>query len=89
MSGRLETFVEVLRAQADNSALAYTFLNNGEDEVASLTYEQLDKRVRATAVALTQKAAPGDRVLILLPQGLDYVVAFYACLYAGLVAVPV
>ena len=31
---------------------------------------------------------PGDRVLLLVPPGLDYVAAFFGCLYAGAVAVP-
>jgi acyl-CoA synthetase (AMP-forming)/AMP-acid ligase II len=34
------------------------------------------------------EAAPGERALLLYPPGLGFVVAFFACLRAGLVAVP-
>jgi hypothetical protein len=40
------------------------------------------------AAALTQRAEPGERALLLLPSGPDYVAAFFACLYAGVIAVP-
>ena len=31
---------------------------------------------------------PGDRALLLYPPGLDFIAAFFGCLYAGVVAVP-
>jgi acyl-CoA synthetase (AMP-forming)/AMP-acid ligase II len=40
------------------------------------------------AALLQERAAPGDRVLLLLPSGLDYVAGFYGCLFAGVIAVP-
>ena len=45
--------------------------------------------MRATSAHLQGIAEPGARVLLLYPQGLDYAIAFFACLYAGLVGVPV
>ena len=32
---------------------------------------------------------PGDRALLVFPPSLDFIVAFYACLRAGVIAVPV
>src|SRR5262249_53777687 len=48
----------------------------------------LDFRARAIAAMLQVRIVPGERVLVLLPPGLDYVAAFFGCLYAGAIAVP-
>ncbi|SOZ10553.1 condensation domain-containing protein [Cupriavidus taiwanensis] len=52
------------------------------------SYAALDARVRALAAHLAAQAEPGARALLLMDSGIDYVTAFFACLYAGLVAVP-
>ena len=57
-------------------------------EAASITYGELDERARALGARLQSEGAAGERVLLLYPPGLDYVVAFFGCLYAGAVAVP-
>ncbi|MGH4031487.1 fatty acyl-AMP ligase [Actinomycetota bacterium Odt1-20B] len=54
----------------------------------TLGWQALDARARAAAGRIADVAAPGDRAALLLPQGLDYTVAFLGCLYAGVVAVP-
>ncbi|SDE84516.1 type I polyketide synthase [Streptomyces griseoaurantiacus] len=73
-------------------ALAYRFLtaadDAGPDGGESLTYRQLDLRVRAVAARLQREDLTGKPVLLLHPPGLDYVTAFLGCLYAGAVAVP-
>lgn len=69
--------------------LAYTFLVDGETEELNLSYAELDYRAQAIAVALRKIAQPGDRALLLYEPGLDYILAFYGCLYAGIMAVPV
>jgi len=66
----------------------FTFLGDGEAEADRLTYGELDRRARAIAAALEATCAPGDRALLLFPPGLDFVAAFFGCLYAGVVAVP-
>jgi acyl-CoA synthetase (AMP-forming)/AMP-acid ligase II len=84
------TLVELLRFRALNQPqeVGYTFLLDGETEVASLTYQQLDRKARAIAVQLMQKVEIGSRVLLLYPPGLEFVAAFFGCLYGGFVAVP-
>ncbi|MFJ1759214.1 fatty acyl-AMP ligase [Amycolatopsis sp. NPDC088138] len=52
----------------------------------TLTWRQLAERVDAAAGALP--VSPGDRVAVLCPQGIDYVVGFLAALTAGAIAVP-
>ncbi len=85
-----KTLIDLLRHRAENQAnkTAYTFLVDGENEEVSLTYEQLDQRVRTIAAKLHDRVVIGDRALLLYPPGLDYIAAFFACLYAGIIAVP-
>src|SRR6478609_9478694 len=45
-------------------------------------------RNRALAARLQQVTQPGDRVAVLCPQNLEYVVAMYGTLYSGRIAVP-
>lgn len=87
---RLKSLPAVLqhRASTQPDRLAYVFLPDGESEEIQLTYSQLDDRARRIAVAVSDVAAPGDRAVMLYPPGLDFVSAFFGCLYAGVVAVP-
>jgi acyl-CoA synthetase (AMP-forming)/AMP-acid ligase II len=82
--------VDLLRYRANDrpKQIAYTFLLDGETDAVSLTHEQLDRQVRAIATHLQSLCSPGDRVLLLYPPGLDYIAAFFGCLYAGVVAIP-
>src|SRR5437764_1050890 len=77
-----------LRMVEQGNLQAYTFLGDGETETDSLTYEELDHKARALAALLQQRKVSGERVVLLLPPGLDFIVAFFGCLYAGAVAVP-
>jgi amino acid adenylation domain-containing protein len=83
------TIVQSLRKRSarDERSLAYAFLAQGE-VAASLTVGELDARARALGGALQHAGAAGERVALLFPPGLDFIVAFFGCLYAGAVAVP-
>ena len=70
------------------SQQGYTFLLDGEANEASLSYFMLDCQARRIAAALQELAAPGDRALLLYPPGLEYIAAFFGCLYAGIIAIP-
>ncbi|MFH1175994.1 MAG: fatty acyl-AMP ligase [Acidobacteriota bacterium] len=67
---------------------AYIFLPDGEREGGRWTYAELRRQTRAVGEALRRHAAPGDRALLLYPSGLDFIAAFFGCLYAGVIAVP-
>ncbi len=77
-----------LRAAAHPDRRAYAFLRDGVNESAALTYGQLDAQARRIAAHLQQRFSPGDRLVMLYPPGLEFAAAFFACLYAGVVAVP-
>ena len=68
---------------------AFTFLADGDTEIDSLTYQQLNETAKAIAFVLQSHQAQGQRALLLYQPGLDFITAFLGCLYAGVVAVPV
>src|SRR5687768_6096475 len=89
-AGEPLTLVDLLRARAaaHPGRVVYTFLADGEAEAEHLTCGELDRRARAVAACLHPLATNGERVLLLYPPGLDYIAAFFGCLYAGAVPVP-
>jgi len=68
--------------------IAYNYLNDGEDDVVSITYGQLCEKAKAIAADLTARNLRGERALLLFPPGLDFVTAFFGCLFAGTTPVP-
>src|SRR5829696_6945102 len=84
------SLIQVLRDRAIEhpERPAYTFLAEGEEEGARLTYGELDARARALAARLQRLGLAGERALLLYPPGLEFVCGFLGCLYAGVVAVP-
>ena len=87
---KVPTLVDLLRYRALHQPdfKVYTFLEDGEVESASLTYQELDRNARAIAAQLQSFLACGERALLLYPPGLEFIAAFFGCLYAGVVAVP-
>ncbi len=85
------TLIELLERRAGEApaAAGYTFLTGTEAPPERLTWARLELRARAIAVRLREVAEPGDRALLLYPPGTEYIAAFFGCLYAGVVAVPV
>ncbi|BBY76615.1 nitrate ABC transporter substrate-binding protein [Mycolicibacterium parafortuitum] len=67
---------------------AYRYLDFDHDRVVELTWSQLRARLDAVGNRLRQVTQPGDRVAILTPQGVEYVVGFFAAIEAGTIAVP-
>jgi acyl-CoA synthetase (AMP-forming)/AMP-acid ligase II/acyl carrier protein len=84
------TSVDMLRYRAiqQPDQLAFTFLPDGEIEGDRLTYGEMDRLSRAVAAKLQALGLSGERALLLYPPGLDYLTAFFGCLYTGVVAVP-
>ena len=72
-------------------AVAYRYLDytrNDDGTAISLTWAELGTRLRAIGARLQQVTSRGDRVAILAPQGIDYIVGFFAAIKAGNIAVP-
>ena len=78
-----------LRAETLGERQAYAFLKDGEEIEGRLTYGELDHAARAIGRMICAIARPGDAVILAHPAGLEFIVAFFACQYASVVAVPV
>ncbi|MEO1692745.1 MAG: fatty acyl-AMP ligase, partial [Cyanobacteria bacterium J06631_6] len=87
---QIDNLVELLqyRGRHQPSQTAYAFLQDGEIESERLTYQQLDQQARAIAAQLQALKLSGQRALLLYPPGLEFIPAFFGCLYASVVAVP-
>lgn len=88
---RPSTLTAVLAEHAARTPhdLAYAFLPDGLEEAGRLTWAELQARALGLAALLRDRLDAGDRALILLPAGLDLVVAMQACFAAGVVGVTV
>jgi 8-amino-7-oxononanoate synthase len=75
-------------AQQRANDVAYRYLAD-DGAAQTLTYGELDQRAAGIAAEIARRAEPGDRALLVYPHGLEFIAAFLACLYAGVVAVPV
>ena len=89
----METFSSLVallaeRAQIKPDDRAYVFLSDRGAEEAALTFRQLHDAARALAARLTAIAQPGDRAILVFPPGLEFIVAFFGCLIARVIAVP-
>jgi acyl-CoA synthetase (AMP-forming)/AMP-acid ligase II len=84
------TLVDLLRHKAEKQPeqKIYTFLLDGEKEFCHWTYSDLEGQARKIAALLKSYRVEGQRILLLYPPGLDYIAAFFGCLYAGAIAVP-
>ena len=77
-----------LRASETPEKVVYRFLPGDNKPELRITYRELDVRAQALAARIRETAAPGARALLLVPPGLDYIAAYFGCLYAGVIAVP-
>lgn len=89
-TAKVSTLVELLceRALRQPDLRLFTYLIDGEIEGASLGLAELDLQARAIGALLQSLGASGNRALLLYPSGLEFITAFFGCLYAGAVAVP-
>lgn len=86
----VSNLVDLLQHRAAHTGRerGYTYIVDGETTRRHLTYEKLDERARAIAATLQSLGLEGERALLLYPTGLDFIAAFFGCLYAGVIAVP-
>ncbi|MDN3275389.1 fatty acyl-AMP ligase [Frankia sp. RB7] len=86
----LRSLVALLARRAADQAddRAYVFVSDRGTEEASLTFRQLHETAHVLAARLTTSAQPGDRAILVVPPGIEFMVAFFGCLMAGIIAVP-
>jgi acyl-CoA synthetase (AMP-forming)/AMP-acid ligase II len=89
----METFSSLVtllarRAVSQPEDRAYVFLGDRGAEEAVITFRELHDAAQALAARLTRIARPGDRAILVFPPGLEFLVAFFGCQLARLIAVP-
>ena len=87
----MKTLNEILeyRSKQDSKKIAFRFLENGEVVAKTITYKGLYSRARIIGSDLLEKFNPGDRALLLFPSGIEFIEAYFGCLLAGIIAIPV
>lgn len=85
---RYRSFAEPLAVSAEGlpDFLAFIYLDDDERE-HKISFGELHERALGVAHDLLASARPGDRALLLLPPGLDYVATIFGCFYAGVIGV--
>lgn len=76
-------------AAARPHATAFAILDNGEAVGQEITYDQLQSRVAMLTSYLAAKQLHGKRVLLAYQNIIEFITAFLACQYCGIIAVPV
>jgi len=77
------------RAEQLGDKRLFCFVRGDNSSEQSVTYRALHENAMAVAGRLQSSADVGDRAWLMFPPGLDFITAFFGCVYAGIVAVPV
>jgi acyl-CoA synthetase (AMP-forming)/AMP-acid ligase II len=85
-----KTIIEYLHHHAviKPNDVAFSFLPSKTEPLTELTFKEFWSEAISVANFLKSKVEVGDKVLLLYPPNIDYVVTFYGCLLAGVIAVP-
>lgn len=93
--GELRNLVGLLqdhsRSMGEKPAFSFVDYTDTDSPIGKcrvISYADLDARARAVAARLQQMLIPGERSLLLFPPSLEFLIAFFGCLYAGIIAVP-
>lgn len=89
---KYETLISALEHHATHhpSKAAFTLLNGSADCTETISFGELKKSALTLAGNLQQQhnIKLGEPVLLLLPTSIEFIKAFFACLYLGAMAVP-
>ncbi len=77
------------RAATEPDEAAFIYLADGANQEIRMTHADLDRKAQRIAAWLQKRNMFGQRALLLYPPGLDFIAAYFGCLYAGVIAVPV
>ncbi|WP_143870395.1 non-ribosomal peptide synthetase [Catenovulum sediminis] len=74
-------------ANSNPTDIAFTYIESC-GAATKLSFAELYHATQKISLFLHRQVQPGDTVVLLFPQGLDYIKAFLGCLHAGVIAVP-
>lgn len=83
-----KTYADIIAHMSRYSDRGYTFLStDGQERFISFAEvaREADRRARHF---YARGLKPGDRMALIIPEGDEFVLSFLACLYAGIVPVP-
>jgi len=88
-----QSIVDILnwRGFLQKDKTVYRFIEYSEDDQSTekaISYEALEKKARSRAAVLQQHKVRKERIILLYPPDLDFIVSFFGCLFAGAIAVP-
>jgi acyl-CoA synthetase (AMP-forming)/AMP-acid ligase II/aryl carrier-like protein len=78
-----------IRASLYPSKKLYRFLQADSQESCVWTYQEFAAKVNGLAQRFIENGLQGKRALLVFSDGPDFVLSFWACLEAGVVAVPI
>lgn len=86
----LETLLDIIQnTLRTHPERGFRFIRSGTTVVEKLSYAELDKTAQNIAASLCAMGMePGSRALLAFQPGLDFIKAFWGCLYAGIIPVP-
>jgi acyl-CoA synthetase (AMP-forming)/AMP-acid ligase II len=86
----LSSLVDLLaqRAAEEPNDRAYVMLSDRGAEEAAITYAELHRAAGALAAKLAKLTQPGDRAILMFPTSLEFMIGFFGCLMARVIAVP-
>lgn len=73
---------------AQGNEVAFRFLSESSFIPSEVTHSELWQAASEIAIFLKSKMQPKSCVLLLYPSGIEYIKAFYGCLMANMIAVP-
>jgi len=83
------TLADLLSQRAREFPHRVAFVYEEQDgQSQQWTYRDLEQRARAVAASLVGRTVVGDRALLVYPAGLDFIAAYFGCVYAGVLPVP-
>ena len=76
------------RTQEQADKTLYIFLEDGVQIHSQITYGELRDKAKSVAASLQKTNKEGDRVILLFPNGIDFIVGLFGCILAGMIGIP-
>ena len=86
----MQTIIDILQQRAclTPNAVAYRFVQGAALTASELSYGELWLLVQRLAVSLQERRLQERQVLLVCKSQRNFIISFFACLAAGIVAVP-
>jgi acyl-CoA synthetase (AMP-forming)/AMP-acid ligase II/acyl carrier protein len=90
MKSKIKNLIDMteFQANAQPEKIAFTILSDGENPAQQISFGELPWYAKRIAAVLQEHKLTGKCALLLYPTGIEYIIAFFACLYAGVIAIP-